>query len=338
VGITSASSATELSPSGSATPEPKAAAVCLNCATPLVGPFCSSCGQRDVPPYPSVRELAVDAFWELSGWDGRFATTVRALFRRPGMLTREFLEVRRARYISPLRLYLMASLVYFLISAAAPNVNLGRKPNENFVGAQGTALRIGTTVSKETAAERVGDAATRSMQAAKQTKDDPDPQLDSLTAEQRAAVLKDIEKAPAIMRPLIRRAVADAKGLQRSILEAMPRMLFALLPVFAAILALFYRHHKYPEHLYFAIHLHAFVFLALAFMELSKFTRAAPIVKGVGIVAVSWIPVYSTIAFRRAYGGSVIGTLAKETGIGLIYSLAGGGAFLVTLWAISVFS
>ena len=58
--------------------EPRSAA-CLNCGTPLSGPFCSSCGQRDIPPYPSARELAIDAFWELSGWDGRFASTVRAL-------------------------------------------------------------------------------------------------------------------------------------------------------------------------------------------------------------------------------------------------------------------
>ena len=70
-----------------------------------------------------MRELAVDAFWELSGWDGRFALTVRSLLRRPGMLTREFLEGRRARYVSPLRLYLMASLVYFLIAAAAPDLD-----------------------------------------------------------------------------------------------------------------------------------------------------------------------------------------------------------------------
>jgi hypothetical protein len=40
---------------------------CLNCGAPLAGPFCAECGQRDVPPYPSVRELVVDAFWELSG-------------------------------------------------------------------------------------------------------------------------------------------------------------------------------------------------------------------------------------------------------------------------------
>src|SRR5437763_7136925 len=83
---------------------------CLNCGATLAGPFCAECGQRAIPPYPSVRDLMVDAFWELSGWDGRFASTVRALLRRPGLLTLEFLNGRRARYLSPVRLYLMASL------------------------------------------------------------------------------------------------------------------------------------------------------------------------------------------------------------------------------------
>ena len=55
---------------------------CLNCGATLGGPFCGACGQRDIPPYPSVRELVVDAFWELSGWDGRFVSTVRVMTRR----------------------------------------------------------------------------------------------------------------------------------------------------------------------------------------------------------------------------------------------------------------
>ena len=99
-------------------------ASCLNCGTALTGPFCSECGQRDIPAYPSVRELAVDAVSEFSGWDGRLALTLRTLVRRPGLLTREFLEGRRARYISPLRVYLTASLVYFLLAASAPTVRL----------------------------------------------------------------------------------------------------------------------------------------------------------------------------------------------------------------------
>src|SRR3982074_478204 len=96
----------------------------LNCGAQLGGPFCASCGQRDIPPYPSVRELAIDAALEFSGWDGRLASTLRALVLPPGLLPHEFLEGRRARDISPLRLYLMASLAYFVLSAAAPNVRL----------------------------------------------------------------------------------------------------------------------------------------------------------------------------------------------------------------------
>ena len=80
---------------------------CLNCGAELHGPFCSGCGQRVVPPYPSLREMAGDAWHEFSGWDGRFARTLRMLIH-PGVLTVEVLEGRRARYVSPLRLYLAA--------------------------------------------------------------------------------------------------------------------------------------------------------------------------------------------------------------------------------------
>lgn len=337
MGVTPASRAIELSPSGSATSEPNAT-VCLNCATPLTGPFCSSCGQRDVPPYPSVRELAVDAFWELSGWDGRFATTVRALFRRPGLLTREFLEGRRARYISPLRLYLMASLVFFVLSAAAPNVNTNDM-SKNFAGVQTNESRIGVTVTSSSRPERVANAATQSLQAASSQRDSADRDLkpENMTAEQKAAVLKEVNAAPRIFRPFLRRAIEDPAGFKRGMFEAMPRMLFALLPIFAGIVALFYRRLKYPEHLYFAIHLHAFVFLALALIEISKFSRMPIVVAIISTPVLIWIPTYSTLAFRRVYGGSIVKTLAKEAGIGTMYSLMAGVAFFLVLDLVSLF-
>ena len=83
------------------------------------------------------------------------------------------------------------------------------------------------------------------------------------------------------MQPMLRRAVEDPGGFKRGLLQTMPRMLFVLLPIFAGIVALFYHGRKYPEHLYFAIHLHAFIFLALAVTELLKFTRK-PVIAAVG--------------------------------------------------------
>ena len=99
--------------------EQQAAGRCLNCGEELEGAFCSSCGQRSVPANPTVSELAGDAWQELSGYDGRVAATFRGLLH-PGRLTVDYLQGRRARYLSPIRLYLIASVVYFVVAAAAP--------------------------------------------------------------------------------------------------------------------------------------------------------------------------------------------------------------------------
>lgn len=92
---------------------------CLNCGEALNGAFCAACGQRSVSANPTMSELAGDAWQELSGYDGRLAATFRNLLR-PGRLTIDYLQGRRARYLSPVRLYLIASVVYFVVAAAAP--------------------------------------------------------------------------------------------------------------------------------------------------------------------------------------------------------------------------
>ena len=44
------------------------------------------------------------------------------MLRKPGELTRQWLEGRRVHFISPLRLYLTASLVFFIAAASAPQL------------------------------------------------------------------------------------------------------------------------------------------------------------------------------------------------------------------------
>lgn len=292
---------------------------CLNCGATLSGPFCAACGQRDIPPYPSVRELVIDAFWELSGWDGRFVSTVRELFRHPGKLTREFLEGRRARYLSPLRLYLMASLVYFLAGALAP------KPDVGTTSIDVNGIHIGATSTPNNAPGRVASA----VSSAARSQQPPD-------SAKLAATLKDIARAPAIFRPFLRRLVVDPGGFRRSLLDAMPKVLFVLVPVFAAIVALFYHGRRYPEHLYFAIHFHAFVFLALLIGVAAKFVAVPAISRVAGFIVFFWIPTYATLSFRRLYGGSIVVTLLKEAGIGILYLVASLAALLTTIYFVAV--
>lgn len=284
---------------------------CLNCGAQLIGPFCAQCGQRDIPPYPSVRELVTDAFWELSGWDGRFAGTVRALIRTPGQLTIEFLEGRRARFISPLRLYLLASLVYFVVAAAAPDNSVTGLS----MSAPGIEIGAGTAANRVSVAEQKVQAR-------------------DLTPAERDSALADIAHAPRVLRPILTRALTDRAGFKRSLLETMPRVLFALVPVFAGILALVYRRRKYPEHLYFALHLHAFIFVALTVLALARFANSALLSGVVGPAVAVWMLYYSNAAKRRVYGGGVVATVGKGAVIVTLYAIAGIlGLLVAVFWA-----
>ena len=100
--------------------EPATTPRCLNCEAPLEGPYCAHCGQRHAPPRPTTRELLGEAWDEFVNVDGRAARTLRLLVTRPGALTAEQLAGRRARYVRPLRLYLLCSAAYFLADSVLP--------------------------------------------------------------------------------------------------------------------------------------------------------------------------------------------------------------------------
>ncbi len=281
---------------------------CLNCGAGLTGPFCAECGQRAAPPHPTLRELGGEAFAELSGWDGKVAETMRALLRKPGKLTREFLEGRRARYVSPLRLYLTCSVIYFLVAASAPP-----RFRSSIVVTPGASVAIGQS-------RNVADAQKGS----------------AVTDEDRREIERMVNKAPRIIRPLMRRVSNDSEGFQAEMLAAMPKALFALLPVFAAILTIFFRKRHFAEHLYFAFHLHAFIFVAMSFSTAVRYLHWQTGEIIVGILVLLWIPIYAHLSFRRVYGESAGRTIAKEIGIGALYVAASLPAIvLLAIWVAS---
>lgn len=98
-----------------------APSACLNCGTPLQGPYCSECGQRgSAGHHLRLHDLLHDAVHEFLHLDGKIFRTMKLLVTKPGALTREFLEGRRARHISPIRLYLTWSLIFFALLAVVP--------------------------------------------------------------------------------------------------------------------------------------------------------------------------------------------------------------------------
>ena len=272
---------------------------CLKFGAPLHGGFCASCGQRAVPPDPTVRELAGDAWQELSGYDGRILATIRGLMR-PGFLTREYIAGRRAGYLPPVRLYLIVSVFYFVIAASAPATS--SNDDRTLLSAPG-GLRI-------------------------------EGNNGVMTAEERAELLDNIEQAPWFVRPMIRSFVEEPAAFRKRMFTIMPRVFFAMLPVFAGLVALFYRKRQFPAALVFATHVHAFAFVAFALAEAAKFTRNETFADTVnGIIAIVFM-VYALRAFRGVFEGGWPITAVKAITIGFLYLLSSVPAFIVImLWA-----
>jgi Protein of unknown function (DUF3667)/Domain of unknown function (DUF4286) len=90
---------------------------CLNCGEVLTGQHCSHCGQRSKVQVISLWGLVKDFLGDVFDWDSRIWRTLRPLAFRPGLLTQEFLRGRRAHYTPPFRMYLILSVVFFLIAS-----------------------------------------------------------------------------------------------------------------------------------------------------------------------------------------------------------------------------
>jgi hypothetical protein len=250
-----------------------------------------------------VRELAGDAWHELSGYDGRIMATVRGL-ARPGFLTREYLEGRRAHYLPPVRIYLIVSVIYFVIAASVPET-IANGDRGTIDGPGG--MRIGITRDNDSA---------------------------MISAEDRAALLNELDTAPRYVQPMIRAIAEDPSGFRQRMFTIMPRVLFALLPVFAGLVALFYRKRHFPTALIFAVHLHAFAFVVFAVSESLKFTGNERVAEAVSAIFAIGFAVYALRAFRAVYGGGWPSTTAKAAAIGFLYLVASIPAFIVIMvWA-----
>ncbi|MEY2527432.1 MAG: hypothetical protein QOE73_2203 [Verrucomicrobiota bacterium] len=86
---------------------------CENCGAELTGKYCAQCGQPAIDYRRSFRHVLVDVLDSFLNWDSKFFATIGLLIAKPWRLTNEFLGGRRVRYVHPLRLYLLASILFF---------------------------------------------------------------------------------------------------------------------------------------------------------------------------------------------------------------------------------
>lgn len=113
---------------------------CLNCGTALVGAHCHACGQR-AHVHRTLRAFGHDLLHGVLHFEGKTWRTLPLLAWKPGQLTREYIDGKRARYVSPIALFLF---VVFLSFAAF-----------NFLGADTVDATPGSGIERANAAYRV---------------------------------------------------------------------------------------------------------------------------------------------------------------------------------------
>lgn len=87
---------------------------CLNCGAPLQGDFCYNCGQKG-HIHRTLGGLLHDIVHGVLHLDGKFWNTLPLLVWKPGKLTRDYIDGKRARYISPIAFYLFTVVAMFAL-------------------------------------------------------------------------------------------------------------------------------------------------------------------------------------------------------------------------------
>jgi Protein of unknown function (DUF3667) len=298
-------------PSGPPPPRESAAAIpaipatyCKNCGAALTGRFCASCSQAADVHVPTTWELVHEFLEGLTHSDSRLWRTLTYLWFKPGKLTQEFIAGRRIAYLPPFRLYLILSILFFLIASFAHT-------------------RLEVIHFDDPSAPRTPQRITSC--------DDVNFPAMAQHADWNQRIKRACE---AIVRD-------NGNNLQHLAIGTMPKAMFLFLPLIAFLHMLLYwrPRHRYAEHLLFFVHVHAFYFsVAILLISADNAADAWPKLEGTAAVLTTllgWsLAIYTLLAMRQVFHRSWFNTLTKGAALFFVYMVVFG----MTVGAVFVYA
>ncbi|MEP6685989.1 MAG: DUF3667 domain-containing protein [Verrucomicrobiota bacterium] len=337
---------------------------CENCGTPLRGQYCSACGQAAIDYRRSFRHVIIDVLDSFLNWDSKFIATIGWLIVRPWYLTNNFLAGRRVRYLHPLRLYLLASILFFfavtyLTKSAhiqSPLTPETRAQIEEQLKREDLPPKVRAKMEKKLKNATLPTEAVADLEK--------EMKREVLPPEARAEMEKALNKAPVEgdsallqfdhppegsfgkwLQARAKEKVGEhGTNLQLFLLALfsnLPYMMLCCIPLFAFVLKVLYirRGIFYIDHLVYALHIHTFAYVAIMLIVAATMglNRIAPGLLAGWIIGFLWLgfAVQIFLSIRRVYRQGWFFSIFKFFVGGFVYfivlSMALAITFLITL-------
>ncbi len=288
---------------------------CLNCGAALTGPYCNQCGQR-VAIHRSLRAYFGDLAANLFNFEGKFFRTLPMLVWKPGELTRRYVAGERARFISPIALYLFSVFAMFaaLSFNGAFDGDVGGSVDSNLEQARTKQADTVAALERDRARrlEQKKDVADIDAQLAKERED-----LATLDRMKAGGIVtmdaKDRGELPPWIVSTIERAQQNPDRLIFNIQDAASKYSWLMIPISVPFLWLLFpfrrRHHLY-DHAVFVTYSLSFMML-LVMVGSMLLWLDMPVLGGL-LFLVPPVHMYRQLkgAYQLGRGSALIRTLA----------------------------
>ena len=312
---------------------------CPNCGSERHSRFCPNCGQNDRNYLRSLIPVLWEITREVFEIDGRLFKSLRLLITRPGQLSTEFSENRRAQYMSPFRMYLFVSILFvFTLSLTA---EIGAPEHTVIAEAEGDVvldddhLELFKSYLTPAQGVKVDGLVARTDSMARVIV------IESANsfAEQSKEELEEVGELDRFFMGQLVDALDNPEVALAKLMDNLPIALFVLLPAYAVLLQLFYWRSGrfYVEHLIFGVYLHTLAFLLFTLLMVLPESDEAGLLSAAETVLQLGFFVYYFMALKKYYGQGAVITTFKFGALLFSYSVLLIPGLLIVMAATFVF-
>ncbi len=326
---------------------------CANCNHPLdlSDKYCPNCAQANSTKKLSIKDFFDEFFSSMISYDSKLLKTLVALLWRPGKITKDYINGKRASYTNPFRFLLSLAIIYFLIINSTNNFSeidkFVAKNTKESVIKSGLSYSDADEVPKKTISNALLEIENASKYQDSVILQNPKKHLSTL--ENKPFLSRFVEKVSffntltskdkftsreklfsklALPNTYENRKAYNVSqsflktknnpgGFVSALISKLPFATFFFLPVFAIFIWLVYirKKHTYTDHIIFSFHNQSlfFILLIISFLVDSIFNISS---NGIFVLIFS---IYLFLSMRRFYQQGSVKTMIKFVFLNTIF-------------------